>query len=67
MSSICVGLSAGFGLAVLTCTTPAFPQEQEAEVLEAIRTATERFKDVNLALEEGYIEDPSGACTTAEM
>lgn len=61
------GLSAGLGLAVLTCTTPAFPQEQEAEVLEAIRTATERFKDVNLALEEGYIEDPSGACTTAEM
>lgn len=59
--------SAGLGLATLTCATPAFAQEQEAEVLEAIRAATERFKDVNVALAENYIEDPSGQCTTAEM
>lgn len=35
--------------------------------LEAVRTATERFRDVNVALAEGYIQDPSGMCTTAEM
>lgn len=57
------------GLALLACATPALAQEEEQEesVLEAIRVATERFKDVNKALEEGYIADPSGACTTAEM
>jgi hypothetical protein len=35
--------------------------------LTEIRTATERFRDVNVALAEGYIQDPSGMCTTAEM
>jgi hypothetical protein len=60
-------LSAGVGLALLACTMPALAQDQDAEVRDAIRAATERFKDVNVALQEGYIADPSGMCTTAEM
>ena len=32
-----------------------------------LRAATERFQDVEVALAEGYIPDPSGACVTAEM
>lgn len=60
-------LAAGLGLALFVCTTPGLAQDQEAEVLEAIRVATERFKDVDVALEEGYIADPSGHCATAEM
>jgi hypothetical protein len=35
--------------------------------LDEIRAATERFRDVNVALAEGYIQDPSGMCVTAEM
>lgn len=33
----------------------------------AVRKATERFRDVRVALAEGYIADPSGMCMTAEM
>ena len=35
--------------------------------LDAVRQATERFRDVSVALAEGYIPDPSGMCVTAEM
>jgi hypothetical protein len=35
--------------------------------LDEIRAANARFQDVNIALAEGYIPDPSGMCVTAEM
>jgi hypothetical protein len=35
--------------------------------LTEIRQATERFRDVNVALAEGYIRDPGNLCDTAEM
>lgn len=35
--------------------------------LAEVRTATERFRDVNIALAEGYIRDPMNMCDTAEM
>jgi hypothetical protein len=35
--------------------------------LDEIRELTERFRDVNVALAEGYIRDPSDHCVTAEM
>jgi hypothetical protein len=35
--------------------------------LDAIRMATERFRDVNVALAEGFIPDPTGMCVTAAM
>jgi hypothetical protein len=35
--------------------------------LAEIRHATERFRDVNVALAEGYIRDPANLCETAEM
>lgn len=35
--------------------------------LNAVRQATERFRDVNVALAEGYIPDPMNICDTAEM
>jgi hypothetical protein len=35
--------------------------------LEEVRTATERFRDVKVALAEGYIRDPMDTCETAEM
>jgi hypothetical protein len=44
----------------------AAPAADEA-VMAQLRSATERFKDVNVALAEGYVPDPTGACVTAEM
>ncbi|AHG90400.1 hypothetical protein J421_2863 [Gemmatirosa kalamazoonensis] len=35
--------------------------------LTAVRAATERFRDVKVALAEGYIRDPFDLCDTAEM
>src|SRR5688500_3387957 len=35
--------------------------------LAEVRSATERFRDVNVALAEGYIRDPFDLCDTAEM
>lgn len=46
-------------------TTPA--ADPVAAELEKVRVATERFNDVNVAVAEGYIPDPSGMCVTAEM
>jgi len=39
----------------------------EEPSLDEVRAATERFKDVNVALAEGYIRDPSNMCDTAGM
>lgn len=35
--------------------------------LAEVRTATERFRDVRVALAEGYVRDPGDLCDTAEM
>lgn len=35
--------------------------------LDAVRANAERFRDVNVALAEGFIADPSGMCVTAAM
>lgn len=35
--------------------------------LAEVRAATEKYQDVNIALAEGYIRDPSDMCETADM
>jgi hypothetical protein len=42
------------------------PGKNEPSIAE-VRQATERFRDVNVALAEGYIADPNNMCETAEM
>jgi len=37
----------------------------EAAEIAAVRAATEKYKDVNVALAEGFIPDPAGQCVTA--
>jgi len=37
----------------------------EASEVAAVRAATEKYQDVNAALADGYIPDPSGHCITA--
>jgi len=49
--------------AVTACSTSEAAQPD----LDAVRAATERFQDVNVALAEGYVRDPGNICDTAEM
>jgi hypothetical protein len=43
---------------------PAAAAEEPS--LELVRQATDRFRDVNVALEEGYLPDPNNSCETAD-
>lgn len=60
------------GLAAAACgtskesATPAAPQPGEPSLAE-VRRLTERFRDVRVALAEGYIRDPFDLCDTAAM
>jgi len=45
--------------------TPARGKNEPS--IAEVRRATERFRDVNVALAEGYIPDPNNMCETAEM
>jgi hypothetical protein len=60
---------------VATACGPA-PADDESGTMEAapgeasldeVRAATERYRDIEVALTEGYMPDPSGMCATAEM
>jgi hypothetical protein len=58
---------------VVTATTatgaaPAASQPREAEPnLAAVKAAAERFRDLDVALAEGYVRDPLNICETAEI
>jgi hypothetical protein len=69
-------LALGVGAAIVTRVAPAAsrpagdsagPSAPAEPDLAAVRTATERFRDVNVALAEGYVRDPMNLCDTAEM
>lgn len=57
-------------IAVLTAgalhSARAFEPAPGEPTLQEVRQATERFKDVKIALSEGYIRDPLNMCETAE-
>jgi hypothetical protein len=47
---------------------PAISSSASGEpTLAAVRAATERFRDVTVALADGYVRDPLNLCDTAEM
>ena len=60
-------VAAALGLAALAVWPSAGQTENIKAVLAEIKAASERFTDVNVALAEGYVPDPTGACVTAEM
>ncbi|MEZ5961840.1 MAG: hypothetical protein R3C30_15675 [Hyphomonadaceae bacterium] len=61
-------LIAAAALGVAACAQQAAETPGPGEpTLAQIRTATERFMDVNVALAEGYIRDPADMCETADM
>lgn len=47
-------------------TSASRPGPGEPSLAE-VRQATERFRDVNVALAEGYVRDPADLCDSAEM
>lgn len=54
-------IAAGLTLLVVAAAGQGEPD------LAAVRKATERFRDVNVALQEGYIRDPFDLCDSADM
>jgi len=59
-------LAAVVAASMAACAAPETPGPGEPTLAE-VRTATERFQDVNVALAEGYIRDPANMCETADM
>lgn len=55
-----------FGAAPSMAQPAHEPAEGEPD-LDAVRAATDRFRDVNVALAEGYLRDPMDVCETADM
>ena len=58
-----LGAVVAFAAAV---AAPAFADET-ADTLAAMRAATDRYRDVDAALADGYLRDPMNHCFTAEM
>lgn len=45
----------------------AFAPAASAQTLDEVRAVTDAFRDVNVALAQGYIRDPGDVCETAPM
>ena len=54
------------GAMAFAVALPAMASAAEPD-LAAVRAATERFRDVKVALAEGYVADPANMCDTAAM
>ena len=52
---------------VCVVTMHAAPASAEDPTLDEVRAATDRFRDIEVALAEGYVRDPADVCETAEM
>lgn len=55
-----------FSAMAIAVAVPAVAGVAEPD-LAAVRAATERFRDVKVALAEGYIADPANMCDTSAM
>jgi hypothetical protein len=62
--TVVVATALSFALAGLSVADSPGPGEP---TLAEVRAATEKYQDVNVALAEGYIRDPSDMCETADM
>jgi hypothetical protein len=64
--AILIGLAAATSAAAVRATHSTSSPAGEPSLKE-VRAATDRFRDVNVALAEGYIRDPGNMCDAAEM
>lgn len=53
-------------IAAALVLAPAAAIASEEPDLDSVRAAAERFRDVKVALAEGYVRDPMNVCVTAE-
>ena len=60
-------LTAAAAMFATAASAMACPLYGGEPTLEEVRAATERFRDVNVALAEGYARDPLDLCDTADM
>jgi hypothetical protein len=60
LATLAAGVASVSGVVAQTAPVPDPP-------LERVREATERFRDVAIALAEGYVRDPMNICETAEV
>jgi hypothetical protein len=60
-------IAAAAAAGVLALAIPALAAPDSEPSLDEVRAATERFRDVKVALAEGYVRDPMNVCDTAEM
>ena len=62
-----IALAAASASALVLAVPPVSIETRPEPTLEQVRAATERFRDVKVALAEGYIRDPMDICDTADM
>ena len=60
-------LASSILFAVAGCATQPVATIASEPTLKEVRAATERFRDVKVALAEGYVRDPTNTCETADM
>ena len=65
LTLVAIGVAGALAMAGSTASGPG-PGPGEPTLAE-VRHLTERFRDVNVALAEGYIRDPFNLCDTATM
>ena len=62
-----VALSLAASASPLSAQVASLARPAEPDALSVVRASTERFRDVNVALAEGYVRDPMNICDSAEM
>ncbi|MYZ49696.1 hypothetical protein [Propylenella binzhouense] len=68
MASKFISIAAAAGLLAATAAQAHDLCDPLAEpTLDEVRAATAKYRDVNVALAEGYVRDPMNVCDTAEM
>jgi hypothetical protein len=67
MKKIAFGLAATAAAALAVAVAAPSTAAPGEPTLDEVRAATERFRDVKVALAEGYIRDPMNICDTAPM
>ena len=67
MIKLAIAFAATSASALLLATPPERILTGNEPSLEEVRAATERFRDVSVALAEGYVRDPMNICDTAPM
>ena len=67
MMKIALALAAASASALVLAIPPSNSAAPIEPTLEEVRAATQRFRDVKVALAEGYVRDPMNICDTADM